>query len=155
MLQSRKALSLYTELVILTSSRTTINTGVRMIYPLLPVFSRELGTDVNSFALLLTISQLIGLSAPIIGLLPERFGQRFTILFGMMLFNLGMLFVFILPNFLGFSLALITAAIGKITFDPTILKNCHFRKDSIRRDMPHLLYLRGESINRGHICRMD
>lgn len=124
MLQKRKPLNIYTELGILTTARTTINTGMRMVYPLLPVFSRELQVELSSFALVLTLVQFTGLSAPLLGILPERFGRRFSLLFGMMLFNLGMLLVFILPNFLGFSLALLLGALGKIIFDPTL--QAHF-----------------------------
>jgi MFS transporter, DHA1 family, inner membrane transport protein len=120
MLETQKVQNLFIELGILTSSRTVINTAVRMVYPLLPVFAREFKLELSDFALLLTLSQLLGLTAPVIGILPERFGRRFTILLGLIIFNLGMLAVFIFPNFLGFSLAFLLAAFGKITFDPTV-----------------------------------
>jgi DHA1 family inner membrane transport protein len=120
MLEKRKPLGLYTQLAILSSSRTIINTGVRMVYPLLPVFSRELQVELGSFALVISASQFIGLGAPFLGTISERYGRRFTILLGMMIFNIGMLAVLLLPNFWGFALALLLGAVGKLAFDPSL-----------------------------------
>ena len=112
--------TLLTQLGFLTTIRTVMNTGYRMVYPLLPVFARGMGVDVATFAIILTILQLLGLAAPLFGQVSESQGKRFTMLFGLGLYVAGMLLVFISPDFIGFSAALIMASLGKIGFDPAV-----------------------------------
>lgn len=112
--------ALLPQIAVLTVTRTVINTGFRMVYPLLPVFARGVGVDVATFAIVLTILQLLGLTAPIFGQVSERQGKRFTMLFGLGLYIAGMIMVFISPDFIGFSAALIIASLGKIAFDPAV-----------------------------------
>ncbi|MGJ3240693.1 MAG: MFS transporter [Anaerolineae bacterium] len=112
--------SLPAQVTMLTITRTIINTGFRMVYPLLPVFARGIGADVAAFSVILTILQLLGLAAPFFGQLSEGRGKRFTIRFGLFLYLIAMLLVFISPNFVGFSAALIVASLGKIAFDPAV-----------------------------------
>lgn len=112
--------SLISQITMLTTTRTVINTGVRMIYPLLPVFARGVNVDIATFAIVLTLLQLLGLSAPFIGQISERQGRRFTMLLGLGMYILGMGMVFISPNFVGLSAALIIASLGKIAFDPAL-----------------------------------
>jgi predicted MFS family arabinose efflux permease len=104
----------------LTAVRTVINTGFRMMYPLLPVFARGVHVDPTMIVSVLTIMQLIGLVAPFIGRVSERRGRKFTILMGLFLYILGMSVVFIAPNFLGLALALLIGTLGKIAFDPAL-----------------------------------
>lgn len=112
--------ALLPQIAVLTVTRTVINTGFRMVYPLLPVFARGVGVDVATFAIVLTILQLLGLTAPLFGQISEREGKRFTMLLGLGLYVAGMLMVFISPDFIGFSAALIIASLGKIAFDPAV-----------------------------------
>lgn len=105
---------------VMTGTRTAINTGFRMIYPLLPVFARGVNVEVGALVTVLTLMQLIGLISPFIGRISEQRGRRFTILLGLMLYALGMLAVFVLPNVLGLALALLIAAVGKTAFDPAM-----------------------------------
>lgn len=121
-MQQRKIrrFSLASQVALLTTSRTVVNTGSRMPYALLPVFAREVQVDVASIAIVLTIVQLLGLTAPFMGQISEQRGRRFTMLLGLILFIMGLLIVFILPNFLGLALALIVSSLGKVTFDPAI-----------------------------------
>ncbi|GAB5490911.1 MAG: MFS transporter [Phototrophicaceae bacterium] len=116
----QKPVGLPAQIVMLTSARTIINTGARMIYPLLPVFARGLDVEVATFAIILTILQLLGLTAPFIGQLSEQHGRRFTMLLGLGMYIVGMLLVFVSPNFVGLSAALILASLGKIAFDPAV-----------------------------------
>jgi len=115
-----QANGLLPQLSMLTVTRVIINTGYRMIYPLLPVFTRELNVSDASFAILLTVLQLTGLSAPLMGQVSERQGRRFTMLMGLGMYIAGMMLVFLSPNFPGLAAALIIAAFGKISFDPAL-----------------------------------
>jgi predicted MFS family arabinose efflux permease len=112
--------SLLFQVSMLTTTRTVINTGHRMVYPLLPVFARSVGVEITSIATVLAFTQLLGLSAPFIGTISERQGRKFTILLGMAIYVVGMLAVFVIPNFTGLAIALLAAALGKIAFDPAL-----------------------------------
>ena len=116
----RKNSPFIVQLTLFTISRTVINTGVRMIYPLLPVFARSVNVELTTIAFILTIAQLMGLTAPFLGTLSERYGRRFTILLGLLLFAGGMLTVYVSPNFIGLAAAMLIAALGKLAHDPAI-----------------------------------
>lgn len=112
--------SLLFQVALLTTSRTVINTGFRMVYPLLPVFARSVNTEITSIAAVLGFAQLLGLTAPFIGTITERRGRKFTILMGLALYAAAMLMVFLFPNFVGLAAALFIAALGKLSFDPAL-----------------------------------
>ncbi|MDQ7025872.1 MAG: MFS transporter [Anaerolineae bacterium] len=116
----QQSYSLLFQVSALTTSRTVINTGFRMIYPLLPVFARSVNVEITTLATLLTLTQLLGLTAPFIGTISERQGRKFTILLGLLTYTIGMLVVFIAPNFMGLALALLIASFGKMAFDPAL-----------------------------------
>ena len=116
----RKPYPLMAQLAMLTTSRIVINTPFRMVYPLLPVFARELNVSIADIALILTGTQLLGLSAPLIGTFSEKRGRRFTISLGLSFYAIGLLVVFLLPNFLGMAIALLMSTAGKIAFDPAV-----------------------------------
>ncbi|MGB7340113.1 MAG: MFS transporter [Phototrophicaceae bacterium] len=118
--KNKRSFSLLPQVTMLTLTRMVINTGVRMVYPLLPVFARGLGVDVASFAIILTIMQLTGITAPIFGQLSERQGRRFTMLLGLGAYGAGIALVFIYPSYIGFAAALIVASLGKVAYDPAL-----------------------------------
>lgn len=92
-----------------------------MVYPLLPVLARGVGVELTTIAVVLTVSQLMGLAAPLTGAISERRGRRVTIMIGLLFNALGMLAVFVSPNLMGLAIALWAAALGKIAFDPAVL----------------------------------
>lgn len=116
----RKEYALLPQIAVLTGDRVILNTGFRMIYPLQPVFARGLDVDLATIALVLTGIQLLGLSAPFIGLISERRGRRFTMLLGLSIYTVAMLMVFISPNLVGFAAALLFGSLGKVSFDPAL-----------------------------------
>jgi MFS transporter, DHA1 family, inner membrane transport protein len=118
--KQRKPFPLMTQIAMMTTSRTVLNTSFRMVYPLLPVFARELSVSIGDIAFILTGTQLLGLSAPLIGAFSERRGRSFTISLGLFFSSLGLLAVFIMPNFTGMAIALLMSAMGKIAFDPAV-----------------------------------
>ncbi|MEO0563122.1 MAG: MFS transporter [Chloroflexota bacterium] len=104
---------------LITVDRTVINTGFRMVYPLLPVLARGAGVELSAIAGILTFTQLIGVAAPVMGELAERRSKRFNLVMGMALSAFGFSLVFILPGGIGLGAALLIAAFGKTTlFDP-------------------------------------
>src|SRR5262245_46350652 len=116
----RKNSSFIAQITLFTISRTVINTGVRMIYPLLPVFARSVNVEITTMAFMLTIAQFMGLAAPFFGRLSERRGRRFTILLGLLIYAAGMLTVVVSPSFITLAVALLAAALGKLAYDPAM-----------------------------------
>ena len=96
--ETRESASLVPAAFMLTSTRTIVDTGVRMIYPLLPVFARGVNVEIGAIVSVLTLMQLLGLVAPFIGRISEQRGRKFTILLGLLIYIAGMLSVFLLPR---------------------------------------------------------
>jgi len=119
-LEKRKVWPMLPVVALLTGTRTIIDTGSRMIYPLLPVFARGVQVEVSAIVTILTLMQLMGLVAPFIGRIAEQRGRKFTILLGLLLFVGGMVSVFILPDFNGLALALLLGALGRMALGPAI-----------------------------------
>lgn len=105
---------------LLTGTRTIVDTGFRMVYPLLPVFARGVQVEVSAIISILTLMQLLGLVAPFIGRVSEQRGRKFTMLLGLLLYLVGMASVFIMPNFTGLAIALLFGALGKTALGPAI-----------------------------------
>lgn len=108
------------QLYFLTVNRTVINTSFRMVYPLLPVLARSVNVELAAIATVLTFTNLTGLLAPALGLLAARRSNRFNIVLGLILNALGLLAVFVAPNFTGLAVALLVGGIAKVTFDPAV-----------------------------------
>jgi predicted MFS family arabinose efflux permease len=105
---------------LLTGTRTVTDTGIRMIYPLLPVFARGVQVEVGAIVSVLAFMQLLGLVAPFMGRISEQRGRRFTMLLGLLLYVAGMVSVFIFPNFTGLAIALLLGAVGRTALGPAI-----------------------------------
>lgn len=119
-LEKRKVSPMLPVVALLTGTRTITDTGVRMIYPLLPVFARGVRVEVSAIVSVLALMQLLGLVAPFIGRVSEQRGRKFTILMGLVLYGLGMMSVFVLPNFTGLALALLFGALGRTALGPAM-----------------------------------
>lgn len=119
-LKKRKLSPMLPVVTLLTGTRTIIDTGARMSYPLLPVFARGVQVDVSAIVSILALMQLLGLAAPFIGRISEQRGRKFTILLGLLLYAAGMFSVFILPDFTGLAVALLLSSLGRTAIGPAI-----------------------------------
>lgn len=119
-LEKRKISPMLPVVALLTGTRTFTDTGVRMIYPLLPVFARGVNVEVSAIVSILALMQLLGLVAPFIGRISEQRGRKFTILLGLLLYVAGMISVFILPDFTGLAIALLLGALGRTALGPAM-----------------------------------
>jgi predicted MFS family arabinose efflux permease len=108
------------QLVAATFARTVMNTAQRMVYPFLPVLSRGLGVSPDTFTYILFLRGALGLTAPLFGSLPERFGKRNGLLIAMSIFVLGLSIVGLFPNLYTVSLAILLVIITKFIFDPAL-----------------------------------
>ena len=108
------------QLALIALARLCLNSGLRMVYPFAPAFSRQLGVPVTAVYRLVTIRNLAGFLSPLFGPLSERFGRR-VILFGAMLFfSAGCLLVWLWPTYWLFGAALIMISVAKVIYDPAM-----------------------------------
>jgi predicted MFS family arabinose efflux permease len=101
-------------------TRTVLNTGFRMVYPFLPVIARGLGVDLQTVALAITARGGLGLFGPVLGSVADVRGRRTVMLFSLLLFCAGCTMIGLWPSYGTFVIGLLTAAAGKILFDPSM-----------------------------------
>lgn len=108
------------QLALIALARLCLNSGLRMVYPFAPAFSRQLGVPVTAVYRLVTMRNLAGFLSPLFGPLSERFGRR-AIMFGAMLFfSAGCLVVWLWPTYWLFGAALIIVSVAKVIYDPAM-----------------------------------
>jgi predicted MFS family arabinose efflux permease len=105
---------------IFTVIRTIFNTMHRMAYPFLGTFARSLGIEVETFARLLANRALAGALVPLLFPFLEPRGRKFGMLFGLVLFILGVGLVIFYPTYPTLAIALILGTVGKYIFDPSM-----------------------------------
>jgi predicted MFS family arabinose efflux permease len=108
------------QLIIFMFLRTILNTVHRMVYPFLPIFARGLGVDISTMSLLMTGRSLLGATSPLFAPIADRRGRKFGMLFGTVIFTLGVGLVAVYPNIWTLAIALIMAMLGKYMFDPSM-----------------------------------
>jgi predicted MFS family arabinose efflux permease len=114
------AVPLWAQLVVVTAVRAVTNTGHRMIYPLLPVFSAGLGVPLAQLTGLISLRGAMGMASPLFGGLPDRFGRRLAMLIGLGLFCGGLTLVGLVPGYTTFALFLVLMVAAKFIFDPAL-----------------------------------
>ena len=80
---SQQSFSIKRLITLAIGVRLIVDTGVRMLYPFLPVISRGLGISLVAGGSLMTIRTAVGLIAPWGGVAIDRFGVKRVILAGM------------------------------------------------------------------------
>lgn len=113
--------SLATQLLTTTPIRVLLNTAYRMVYPFMPEFSRGLGVSPEALAQLLAARSGFGLTGPLFGLVPDKFGRRFAMVAGLVVFTLALLAAALWPNIYTFGGVLFAVLIAKALHDPALL----------------------------------
>lgn len=108
-------------LLVTTPIRILYNTAYRMVYPFLPEFSRGLNVAPEVLAQLLALRGVLGLTGPMFGAVPDRFGQRPAILLGAAVFIAGAVAVAVWPSLPTFALLIFAVLIAKALHDPALL----------------------------------
>ncbi len=107
-------------LIFLMILRTIVNTLHRMVYPFLPVFSRELGVSPTTFTSAIAFRSLSGMASPALARLADSRGRKFGMFTGMVMFVAGAGVIVLWPRFDVFVFGLFLASLGKYTLDPAI-----------------------------------
>jgi predicted MFS family arabinose efflux permease len=97
-----------------------LNAAVRLSYFFLPAITRGLGVPLSAGGTLVSIGSLMGLVAPLFGVLSDRSGGRRVMVFGSALFAIGAILTALLP---WYGVALVTfglMGLAKMAFDPAM-----------------------------------
>ncbi len=106
---------------LLAAIRTLFNTSYRMIYPFLGTFARALGVPLEEMGWVLSARSLVGAgAAPLLSRIPDVYGRRVGMLWGLGAFSLSLLLVVFWPSFWGLAAALIASTAAKYLFDPAM-----------------------------------
>lgn len=105
-------------LLLFLVARTVMNSGFRMVYPLLPVFARGVGVDPSQVQLAISARSALGLLSPFIGPAADQWGRKRAMLAGIGLFVATMATVFIWPTYPVLFIALVATLVSKMLFDP-------------------------------------
>ena len=105
---------------IATLSRLSLNTSRRFPYAFAPALGRGLGVPLTAITSLIAINQATGVFSPFFGPLSDRWGYRFMMLAGLMMFAVGMLTAGLLPFYGVLIVAVCLAGLGKSLYDPAL-----------------------------------
>lgn len=100
--------------------RLTFNTMMRMVYPFLSYFSAGLGVDLAAMAVSMTLRSVAGMFSPFLASVADSHGRKAGMLFGMLLFTIGVSLVVFWPVYPAFTLALVLTTFGNLVFIPSM-----------------------------------
>lgn len=100
--------------------RLTFNTMMRMVYPFLSYFSAGLGVDLAAMAASLMLRSVAGMFSPFLASVADSHGRKAGMLFGMLLFTVGVSLVVFWPVYPAFTLALVLTTVGNLVFIPSM-----------------------------------
>jgi predicted MFS family arabinose efflux permease len=109
-----------TGLSVILVARTVLNVALRLSYFFLPAITRGLSVSLSAGGTLVSIGSLMGLVAPLFGVLSDRSGGRRLMVFGAALFAIGALLTAAFP---WYGVALVTFGVmglAKMAFDPAM-----------------------------------
>ncbi len=112
-------MSKWTWFVILFS-RVTLNLAVRVTYPFLPAIARGLGISFEQAGLLVAARHFVGLTGALWGLLGERKGYAWGMVFGLSALFLGSLTVSVSRTFSLALLGSVLIGVSKPVYDPNV-----------------------------------
>ena len=112
--------TLRVQLPAFVATRTVLNTMVRMVYPFLPIFGRNLGVDLWLLSLALTIRSSSGVFGPFLASIADSRGRKAGMLFGLLLFTAGVGLMSVFPSYPAFVAALVLTIVGNFVFIPSM-----------------------------------
>lgn len=115
---SRDADLTTTQLVIVTGGRLALVAAFRIIYPLQPFLTGELGIDLRTVSALITVQLAASMLSPIGGALADARGERATMSGGLALFASGTLLCALSPSFLAFLIGYVLIGLAVALYQP-------------------------------------
>ncbi len=115
---SRDADLTTTQLIIVTGGRLALVAAFRIIYPLQPFLTGELGIDLRTVSALITVQLAASMLSPIGGALADTRGERTTMSGGLALFASGTLLCALSPSFLAFLIGYVLVGLAVALYQP-------------------------------------
>ena len=115
---SRDANLTTTQLIIVTGGRLALVAAFRIIYPLQPFLTGELGIDLRTVSALITVQLAASMLSPIGGALADTRGERTTMSGGLALFASGTLLCALSPSFLAFLIGYVLVGLAVALYQP-------------------------------------
>lgn len=100
------------EIFLFTLTRTVINSGYRMVYPLLPLFAAGMGMQVAELSIAFSIRSVLGVFNPFLASLVNARGRKNGLLLGAALFFIGCGITAVGQNFLSFIIGLLVFGVS-------------------------------------------
>ncbi len=108
------------EIALFTLIRTIINSGYRMVYPLLPLFAAGMGVSLADMSLAFSFRSFLSFFSPLLSSLADTRGRKQGMLMGVGLFVLGCALTAAGNNFIFFVIGLSISALGNVVFIPSM-----------------------------------
>ena len=106
------------QLLVLLVGRLALNTTFRIVYPLLAFLAGGLRVDLATASLLVTAQVAATLISPLGGRLSDRYGERLTMLGGMLFFCAGTAICALVRDFLPFMIGYSLVGFGTALYHP-------------------------------------
>ena len=100
------------EIFLFTLTRTVINSGYRMVYPLLPLFAAGMGMRVAEIGIAFSVRSVLGVFNPFLAALVNARGRKNGLVLGAVLFFIGCGITAVGQNFLSFIIGLSVFGVG-------------------------------------------
>jgi len=107
-------------LSLLTTTRTVVNTSIRMVYPFLAIFASGMNVEIGMISLALAISMATSAVGPFLAPIADRHGRKTGMLIGLGIYLLGTLLAGFLPGYPTFFLSILLGNLGNNVFVPAI-----------------------------------
>ncbi len=100
------------EIFLFMLTRTVINSGYRMVYPLLPLFAAGMGMRVAELSIAFSVRSVLGVFNPFLASLVNARGRKNGLVLGSILFFIGCGITAVGQNFLSFIIGLSVFGVG-------------------------------------------
>ena len=108
------------EIFLFTLTRTVINSGYRMVYPLLPLFAAGMGVQLADLSIAFSIRSVLGIFNPFLASMADARGRKNGLMLGVILFFVGCGITALGQNFLSFIIGLSVFGVGNGIFIPSM-----------------------------------
>jgi len=105
---------------LLTVTRLTVNTSIRMVYPFLAIFAAGMGVEIGAISLALAVSMAMSAVGPFLAPIADRYGRKTGMLMGLAIYLIGTLLAGIWPGYATFFLSILLGNLGNNVFVPAL-----------------------------------
>jgi predicted MFS family arabinose efflux permease len=105
---------------LLTVTRLTVNTSIRMVYPFLAIFASGMGVEIEAISLALAISMAMSAVGPFLAPIADKYGRKTGMLMGLAIYLIGTMLAGIWPGYATFFLSILLGNLGNNVFVPAL-----------------------------------